>query len=572
MNDSTSGFAGGTVTVTMPSGETSNRAVVMYWANEGGKLDGYTPLARFKVTGEVTEFTFTESMVVPKGATRLLVYSQNTSTGALSEEFASVELPSGSDMKDGGEIITSFFIISDIHIGRGDGTVSATNFKKMLEEAIALNPNGTAIFIVGDMADGGTEAQFAEMMSLHAEVMAANFKDAESYPLFLTLGNHDYPAMSNVFLQYATLPDGTHPEDTSYDFWLNGYHYIFLGSDTSSGLYANLSDETLEWLDQKLGECRDSSRPTFVFLHQPMYNTVSGSLPGEGWHGVSNEDALRAVLSKYPEVMFFNGHTHWTMDSVGNIFEGTEELPIHIFNCASVSYLWSGFNKTGGENLDGSQGYYIEMYDGGVFVRGRDFMSGEWISSAQYLIEFTESEGDGHTYEQEIRYENGYAKEGVITYVCSACGEGKEETAPALFTVVGYSLCEDGQNGIALGYKVNNEAIEAYERITGKTLSYGVFAVQKEKLSERDLFDENGNAASGAITADITSYTFVSFQLKILGFEDAYKDELLAMGAYVKVTDGESISYSYLQAEAPSVGEKYSYTSYNKVSSKEDTE
>ena len=126
--------------------------------------------------------------------------------------------------------------------------------------------------------------------------------------------------------------------------------------------------------------------------------------------------------------MFFNGHTHWTMDSKGNIFEGTEDLPIKIFNCASVSYLWSSYNVVTGENLNGSQGYYIEMYDGKVFVRGRDFIEGKWIASAQYLVEFESSENDGHNYQEySISYENGYTNSGKHVYKCTGCGDTKEE-------------------------------------------------------------------------------------------------------------------------------------------------
>ncbi len=558
---SKNGYASGTISVTVAGDQLSNRSIVMYWADANGRLNGYTSLARFKVTGKTTQFTFTDSMVIPEGATRLLVYAQATSTGELSEEYISVDLPSGSDMKEE-EAINSFFIISDIHIGRSG---SAENFKKMLNQAILLNPNGTAIFIVGDMADNGTEAQFAQMMSLHDEVMKAAGKDASKFPLFLTLGNHDYPAMSSVFLKYATLPDGTHPTDTSYDFWLNGYHYIFLGSDTSSGLYANLTDETLSWLDTKLSECRDISRPTFVFLHQPMYNTVSGSLPGEGWNGVSNENALRAVFSKYPEVMFFNGHTHWTMDSKGNIFEGTQELPIKIFNCASVSYLWSGYNIVTGENLNGSQGYYIEMYDGKVFVRGRDFIEGKWIASAQYLIELETSENDGHSYtEYSIAYENGYMNSGKLIYKCTGCGAVKEEKAPALFTCLGYSTPENGRGGIAIGYTVNNEAIKKYEKATGKTLKYGVFAVLKDRLGDNDVFAEDGTVAEGVINAEISSYQFASFELKITGFEtEEHMSAKLAMGAYV-IDNGK---ISYMQGGTPAENESYFFVSYNDINS-----
>ncbi|MBQ8146495.1 MAG: metallophosphoesterase [Clostridia bacterium] len=534
-----SGYATGTVTVTMPQGQIDNRSIVMYWANASGRLEGYTAHARFKVTGENTSFTFGNSVIIPNGATHLHIYSQITSTELISDEYISIELPSGSDMTDQGKPNNSIWIISDIHIGRGNGEVSAENFKKMLNEAILLNPEGIAIFIVGDMADGGTEAQFAEMMSLHAQVMEANGKDESKYPLYLTLGNHDYPAMQSIFLQYATLPDGTHPSDTSYDFWLDGYHYIFLGSDTNSGLYANLSEETLSWLDTKLSECRDISRPTFVFLHQPMYNTVSGSLPGEGWDGVSNEDALRAVLKKYPEVMFFNGHTHWTMDSVGNIFEGNEDLPIHIFNCASVSYLWSGYNTVTGESLEGSQGYYVEMYDGKIFVRGRDFINSEWISSAQYSIELEQSENDGHSYtEHSLTYENGYLNSGKLVYKCATCGAEKVvDTAPIIVNN-GYSLSTFNTSSICVGYVIDFELLGIYESLNNTQITIGLVASPYDNLVNAG----KPINADGTVS-EVTGGKIISY---VLNRDYKYVDLILQSSDWTQYSDKPVVLCAYI--------------------------
>ena len=119
---------------------------------------------------------------------------------------------------------------------------------------------------------------------------------------------------------------------------------------------------------------------------------MSGSLPGEGWNGVQNEQMLRDVLVDHPEVMFFNGHSHWTMDSVGNMFEGTPELPCRIFNCGSAGYLWTGFNSVGGDHLSGSQGYLVKICDGCLYVLGRDFCTGEWVSAAQYRVVLKDSD------------------------------------------------------------------------------------------------------------------------------------------------------------------------------------
>ena len=163
-----------------------------------------------------------------------------------------------------------------------------------------------------------------------------------------------------------------------------------------------------------------------------------------------------------------------------------------------------------------------------------------------------------------IAYSN-YSQNGEKTVICGNCGEQAILEAPALFTCLGYSAPEDGRGGIAVGFAVNNVAIAEYEEATGKTLKYGVFAVLQSRLGDNDVFSKDGTVAEGAINADITSYEFALFELKIVGFTDEYKDIKLAMGAYVAVTDGETTEYSYLQSGTPNENEKYCFVSYNDI-------
>ena len=79
----------------MPYGITSGYDIVMYWANENGVLDGYTALAKFKVNGETTTFTFDKNTIVPQGATKLFIYSQKSNTTTLSDAYIVVDLPNG---------------------------------------------------------------------------------------------------------------------------------------------------------------------------------------------------------------------------------------------------------------------------------------------------------------------------------------------------------------------------------------------------------------------------------------------------------------------------------------------
>ena len=86
-----------------------------------------------------------------------------------------------------------------------------------------------------------------------------------------------------------------------------------------------------------------------------------------------------------------------------------------------------------------------------------------------------------------IVYEN-YMAEGYKAYECDRCGEvNTDAKAPALFVSLGYSAPTFGDNGgIAIGYTVNVQAIAEYTEATGITLTYGVFAVAKDKIGENE--------------------------------------------------------------------------------------
>ena len=163
-----------------------------------------------------------------------------------------------------------------------------------------------------------------------------------------------------------------------------------------------------------------------------------------------------------------------------------------------------------------------------------------------------------------------YLENGTHFANCKVCGAEniaeKESSAPALFVCLGYSAYEVGGDGIAIGYLVNDEAIDKYTSITGKDLSYGVFVASQNKLGENDIFDQEGNKTGGVVSVEITSYEFAVFELKVVGFTDENKGSLLAMGAYVKEVDGENAEYSYMQDDTN--GEKlgnYYFVSYDSI-------
>ena len=170
-------------------------------------------------------------------------------------------------------------------------------------------------------------------------------------------------------------------------------------------------------------------------------------------------------------------------------------------------------------------------------------------------------------HEHEIisfNYES-YEEQGEMVVKCKTCNVIDTFSTPALFTCLGYSAPENGKNGIAIGYTVNNEAIKDFEKATGKIINYGVFAVLKDRLGEQSIFGDDGTAADGVKNADITSYGVSNFELKIIGFTDQYKDIKIVMGAYVATKIGETTEYAYIQGAPANENEKYHFASYNDV-------
>ena len=393
LKNDTDGMADGTLTITLPEDHCADD-IYMWWANDAGKLEGYTRLARFKVTGTTVVHEMTPNTIIPEGATKLLIYTYNDSNG-LSETCVEAKLPDGAASKGFGEIISEFQIVSDIHIKGDTSNEYSKHFIGMLNDVVKNSPNSVGIFAVGDIVDRGDEPSYWTYFHQHY----ASVKDAPQ--IYLGIGNHeyigiDYDAGLKQFLENLNFPDGSTPDKPYYDVWVNGYHYIFIASENTGT--SRLTQTQLKWLEEKINENRDG-RPVFVFHHQPMLNTTSGSSQAEGWSGISNHTQLKAVIDKYPEVMMFNGHTHWILDSDNCMYEGENAK---IFNTSSVAYLWHSYDIVTGERQTGSEGYYVRIYKDKIAVLGRNFVTGEWVSSAQFLVSYTQTETAETTTEAEI--------------------------------------------------------------------------------------------------------------------------------------------------------------------------
>ena len=315
------------------------------------------------------------------------------------------------------------------------------------------------------------------------------------------------------------------------------------------------------------------------FLATPIETLVIGDGPvtiGNNFVG-SYSDSNITFENTYLKTVYIPSEATFTK-ATETWFKSTNQVTFYVIgkNCttlinslkSSTGSKYMTIGMAGDENANAYNGIIVEGYSPCIaFYNNEHSVSNGICSRCEKVIYCDNPE---HNLKIDISYEN-YLSEGVKSTICLDCDTSPLLTsAPALFTCLGYSAPEDGRGGIAIGFTVNNEDIAEYEEITGKTLKYGVFAVLKDRLGDNDIFGKDGTQAEGSIIAEISSYKFASFELKITGFEtNEHKALKLAMGAYVATIDGETTEYSYMQGGESNENEKYCFVSYNDIIGKQ---
>jgi hypothetical protein len=218
----------------------------------------------------------------------------------------------------------------------------------------------------------------------------------------MAIGNHDlWPVgfnstslqeMEQMFCQNTELPDGTHPDSFFYDFWLDNNHFVFVGDSGRDPNYLWLDATALNWLDTTIAAGYEEGNNTFIFMHQAMPNTVSGSITELGQMDglVDNAYEVRQVLKKYPNALMFSSHSHYELDSIGNAYDDDPNYPT-VFNTSSVANPYSARK---GAITGGSEGYIMEIYDDFILLKGRDFTNGLWKASSQYVVMLSDTDGE----------------------------------------------------------------------------------------------------------------------------------------------------------------------------------
>lgn len=237
------------------------------------------------------------------------------------------------------------------------------NLKKALN--VIKNNNVDMILFAGDIGDLGTRFAFQTYVDAFDEVFADN------KPIVQTImGNHDFwnkdalTAINHIkaFKDIIGQSPWTH-------YVVNGYHFI--GASPNYGSMTSAYKITAKWLYKELEKANAESdgKPIFVMTHNQPKNTSYGS---EDW----GDSTLDAVLSKYPNVINFSGHVHYSLLDERSIWQGKYT----VINTQSLSYTELEQGKDNGTvppNADATpMGYIMDISDKSIEIHRVNFADG----------------------------------------------------------------------------------------------------------------------------------------------------------------------------------------------------
>ncbi len=269
----------------------------------------------------------------------------------LSPAFGSDEITYTAENPE--EVIMSFSAVSDIHV-ESNNPKPYNVFYDVLKGLKSGGDNDAVVFL----GDNTMNGQTIENLFFFTAVRA--MKGADN--IFVALGNHDigngegdYNKFSNEYIFNNRFYLGNKINKPYYYKVVNGCYMIFLASEDLAVNDCFMTEEQLTWLRGVLDEAEASGKPIFVFNHHPLYQLI----------GVER-DALAEILNDYEDVLYLYGHTHKELDEYSFGVEGG----VDVINVPRAT-------------AEGN-GVVVEVYEDEVLVRGRNFISNEWVDGLRF--------------------------------------------------------------------------------------------------------------------------------------------------------------------------------------------
>jgi len=240
-------------------------------------------------------------------------------------------------------------------------------YLKNLKNALTVIKNNHVdmILFAGDIGDFGTRFAFQMYVDTFDEVFGDNKPIIQNI-----MGNHDF-WNKNAFtpINHIKAFEDITGQSPWTHYVVNGYHFI--GASPNYGSMKSGYRITAKWLDKELEKASTESegKPIFVMTHNQPFDTCYGS---DEWGDIS----LNKVLEKYPNVINFSGHSHYSILDERSIWQG--EYTVMTTQSLSYTELETGKdNGTIPPNADATpMGYIMEFSDKTIDIHRINFADG----------------------------------------------------------------------------------------------------------------------------------------------------------------------------------------------------
>ena len=378
--------------------------------------------------------------------------------------------------------VLRFVVCSDIHLDGEEDQQSAIRFANLFKDMYAYAESCEykkidAMVVAGDFTGGGAEEEY----QIYNKIIAEN-KKAETQVLTV-LGNHEFIDYRDVdaSVGYDVYRKYVH-EDVDRDIVINGYHFIGVSYDDNGSSFSGKT----KWLDERLAKAtaEDPDKPVFVIQHPHPAFTVYGSV---NWSDVDT----RLVLSKYPQVVNFSGHSHYAASDPRSVWQGE----FTAVGCGSLSAFMGNLNYIeGDQDAPGNSGgaWLVEVdANGNVRMRLYDIENRMFFNNIDYYFtNLSDSSKRTHSWEnQEARDTAPMFPKGatVTSYV-----NENSETIIAFPEATGYYPAENYKIIVTKNFKTVYEktVISEYVRATDDDVTVNL-----------------GELSSGEYKVTITAYS-----------------------------------------------------------------
>lgn len=267
-----------------------------------------------------------------------------------------------------------FSVISDVHM-EGNNIERFNIFGEGIRDVNSATRNDALVFL-GDNTMNGQNIEHTFFYGL-----LDRYNSIEN--VLVTSGNHDlcpseqnsgdYNTQANQFISFYDTFINEDIEKAYYSREINGYKFIVLASESDAGVQQYISAEQLLWLESELKSAESLGKPVFIFNHYPLNHTWP-FVWTDGHIGLESEALHLLMRRSSNQIVYFSGHLHM----------GLNDNEVSYVNENNITYIslpaFGADNNVGNaDNQDKGMGLYVEVYEGEILVRMRNYVEHEWM-------------------------------------------------------------------------------------------------------------------------------------------------------------------------------------------------